>query len=48
MRNEGDKPWPEKTLLVKTKGELGGDSMLVPVVKPGEEIDLSVRITAPQ
>eukprot|EP01027_Heterolobosea_sp_BB2_P004515 GEZU01006916.1.p1 GENE.GEZU01006916.1~~GEZU01006916.1.p1 ORF type:complete len:446 (+),score=165.10 GEZU01006916.1:205-1542(+) len=55
FRNEGDKPWPQHTELVfvgKQGDRMSGpESVVVPgegEVQPGQEVDVSVSLVAPQ
>lgn len=49
MRNEGTSPWAENTALTFVGGDQLGapESVLVPAVGPGEEIDIPVDMVAP-
>ena len=49
MRNEGTTAWADNTVLAFVGGDqLGaGESIAVPAVAPGEEVDISVAMVAP-
>eukprot|EP00026_Physarum_polycephalum_P006536 Phypoly_transcript_06584.p1 GENE.Phypoly_transcript_06584~~Phypoly_transcript_06584.p1 ORF type:complete len:510 (+),score=78.76 Phypoly_transcript_06584:83-1531(+) len=49
MRNEGTAAWAENTVLAFVGGDQLGaaETIAVPVVAPGEEVDISVAMTAP-
>eukprot|EP00604_Paraphysomonas_vestita_P003093 CAMPEP_0174818428 /NCGR_PEP_ID=MMETSP1107-20130205/1094_1 /TAXON_ID=36770 /ORGANISM="Paraphysomonas vestita, Strain GFlagA" /LENGTH=653 /DNA_ID=CAMNT_0016030239 /DNA_START=274 /DNA_END=2235 /DNA_ORIENTATION=+ len=51
IRNDGNQSWPEGCFLVNAGGDslFSGDELRIPVasVHPGEEVDLSVSLTAP-
>jgi len=49
MRNEGTAPWAEGTRLLFVGGDKLStvDSMVVPSIEPGAEVDIAVDMTAP-
>jgi hypothetical protein len=49
MRNDGHAPWPEQTVLAFVGGDQLGapETVPVPPVGPGEEVDISVEMVAP-
>jgi len=50
LKNNGSAAWPEGTSLVFVGGDVlsSGDSVRVPPVAPGEEVDISVDMVAPK
>lgn len=49
VRNEGTTAWPEQAVLSRMKGDNLGtvESVPVPAVAPGEEVDIAVELVAP-
>ncbi len=50
MRNEGTAPWSDSTVLAFVGGDQLGalDSVRVPALPAGEEVDIHVEMTAPR
>ncbi len=47
IKNDGDKAWPNNSWCVFSHGAFGGESVVVDPAWPGEEVDISVVLTAP-